>query len=595
MAPQRRGRARGIGLYGRSTRASGVPSPLGQSQVSSSSSMSQDVSSSPSTPIEENDCSGTSGDSRKRKWSSPIWHHYDTIDGDNYDDGIFRAFYNYCKEGPILAISDLHLYLYDNVKFMSRNTAKNYRMKIHEREKKKLTEEIGKLSRKNCLTCDMWTSCVGQGYLSLTAHYVDDEWKLHAKILNFYHLEPPHDALNMHGKLIEFIKEWEITKKVFTVTLDNARCNDNMQNLLAASLKVHSPLHRDGKFFHVHCGAHILNLIVQEGLKLVDGGVAKIKKLVIYIGCSERRKLKFKENVISCGLDCSKGLYVDCPTRWNSTFKMLCRALYFREAYSSMSLSSRYDVRFPSLPTEAEWVRINKICALLNPFDEITTLMSGRNYPTSNLYLKSVWKIECLLLEYASCEDEFVRVMAQTMKFQFVGYCFTELDFESAEIKSNLYVHMDPCVNENSQVTRVQDELPGFAAFANNVQRVSSTQLDLYLEETRVDHTLEIDILLWWKENEKRYPIVATMARDILAIPVTTVASESAFSMGSRLISNWRSSLKPDTANALLTTRTWLYGFQVKEGPVPEGYRIGYLIPLLDFNDSKAKFQEIIS
>ncbi|KAK9755535.1 hypothetical protein RND81_01G032400 [Saponaria officinalis] len=433
MAPQRRGRARGIGLYGRSTRARGVPSPLGQSQVSSSSSMSQDVSSSPSTPIEENDYSGTSSDSRKRKWSSPVWDHYDTIDG----DGISRAFCKYCKEGPILAISgmgtsnfkrhtdtchnrptgdtgqmvpgkkgmlvkeinqliykekvaltiirhgypftyaehegnrDLHLYLNDNVKFMSRNTAKNYCMKIHEREKKKLTEEISKLSGKICLTCDMWTSCVGQGYLSLTAHYVDDEWKLHAKIFNFYHLEPPHDAVNMHEKLIEFIKEWGITKKVFTVTLDNARCNDNMQNLLAASLKVHSPLHRDGKFFHVRCGAHILNLIVQEGLKLVDG-VAKIKKLVTYIGSSERRKLKFKENVISCGLDCSKGLYVDCPTRWNSTFKMLCRALYFREAYSNISLSSRYDVTFPSLPTEAEWVRINKICTLLKQSGLIT-------------------------------------------------------------------------------------------------------------------------------------------------------------------------------------------------------------------------------
>ncbi|KAK9665712.1 hypothetical protein RND81_14G130300 [Saponaria officinalis] len=420
----------------------------------------------------------------------------------------------------------------------------------------------------------MWTSCVDQGYLSLTAHYIDDDWNLHAKILNFYHLEPSHDAFNMHGKLLEFIKEWEITKKVFTITLDNARCNDNIQDLLAASIKVHSPLHRNGKFIHVRCGAHVLNLIVLAALKLVDGGVGKIKKLVTYIGCSERRIMKFEESVIASGLDSSKGLYMECPTRWNSTFKMLCRALYFRDAFKSTSLSSRYDITFPPLPSDEEWFRINKICAFSKPFDEITTLMSGRKYPNSNLYLKCVWKIECLLLQYGSCDDEFLRVMAQKMKF--VRYCFTELDVIAAVINSNLvkeelyklfeeYVKLDPSVNVNSQPTPAQDELPGFAAFANYEHRVSNTQLDLYLDEARVDHMLELDILKWWKENEKRYPVVATMAKDILAILVTTVASESAFSMGSRLITKWRTSLKPETADALLTTRTWLYGFEVKE------------------------------
>lgn len=73
-------------------------------------------------------------------------------------------------------------------------------------------------------------------------------------------------------------------------------------------------------------------------------------------------------------------------------------------------------------------------------------------------------------------------------------------------------------------------------------------------------------MLIWWKKNESRFPSVAKMARDILAIPITTVASESAFSMGSRVITKWRSSLNPETAGALLTTRTWMFGFHVEEG-----------------------------
>jgi hypothetical protein len=35
------------------------------------------------------------------------------------------------------------------------------------------------------------------------------------------------------------------------------------------------------------------------------------------------------------------------------------------------------------------------------------------------------------------------------------------------------------------------------------------------------------DTLAWWKDNALRYPSVSSMARDILAIPTTSVASES--------------------------------------------------------------------
>ncbi|PKA65717.1 Putative AC transposase [Apostasia shenzhenica] len=48
------------------------------------------------------------------------------------------------------------------------------------------------------------------------------------------------------------------------------------------------------------------------------------------------------------------------------------------------------------------------------------------------------------------------------------------------------------------------------------------------------------------------------MAKDIFTIPVTSVASESAFSAGGRVLEDYRSSLSPKTLNALVCFGSWI-------------------------------------
>ena len=48
------------------------------------------------------------------------------------------------------------------------------------------------------------------------------------------------------------------------------------------------------------------------------------------------------------------------------------------------------------------------------------------------------------------------------------------------------------------------------------------------------------------------------MARDVLAIPATSVASEQMFSCAGRIIDDEHTSLDPSTITALMCQRNWL-------------------------------------
>ena len=89
---------------------------------------------------------------------------------------------------------------------------------------------------------------------------------------------------------------------------------------------------------------------------------------------------------------------------------------------------------------------------------------------------------------------------------------------------------------------------------------MQKSELEVYLDEPRVQGGVELDVLEFWKGNQFRYPELSFMARDIVSIPISTVASESAFSVGGRVLDQYRSSLKPVVVEALVCTRDRLFG-----------------------------------
>ena len=103
----------------------------------------------------------------------------------------------------------------------------------------------------------------------------------------------------------------------------------------------------------------------------------------------------------------------------------------------------------------------------------------------------------------------------------------------------------------------------------------TKSSLDIYLDEPVLNMNAheKMDVLQYWKSQSHRFPDLAIMACDVLSIPITTVASESAFSIGAHVLNKYRNSLLHRNVQALICTRSWIHGFDF------DGNIYYYLIP----------------
>ena len=129
------------------------------------------------------------------------------------------------------------------------------------------------------------------------------------------------------------------------------------------------------------------------------------------------------------------------------------------------------------------------------------------------------------------------------------------VDVESLSEKST--TTMDVYVSETNPYALIESQYDLYLEVEQSME--CNNELEKYLAEScegRKDVTF--DVLLWWKTNSSRYQVLSKMARDVLAVFVSTVASESAFSIGGCILDLFRSSLSPDMVQVLICSQNWL-------------------------------------
>ncbi|KAK4382274.1 Zinc finger BED domain-containing protein RICESLEEPER 2 [Sesamum angolense] len=312
---------------------------------------------------------------------------------------------------------------------------------------------------------------------------------------------------------------------------------------------------------------------------------------------------------------------------------MLAVAIKFKDVFPRFV--DYYDI----CPSAEDWTKEEKVCSVLELFWTATHIVSESDYPTSNLFLNEVSRVKVLLYKKTLESDIFIRYMVARMKVKFDKYwgetnllmsiaavldprcrlrvlefCFPRL-YSSENVERQIaiarktlyelyykYVAIsnieDESIREgqrnklsNPDLRNVETQC-GWSEYVEYLKSVESIQpqkseLDLYLEkncyifEKDKKDGKDFDVLEWWKVHALKYKFLSIMARDLLAIPITTVASEATFSAGSRVIDKYRASLTSDTVQVLMCGGDWLTKrFGVKEKSLSDKKAIYVNLPL---------------
>ncbi|XP_071695172.1 zinc finger BED domain-containing protein RICESLEEPER 2-like [Rutidosis leptorrhynchoides] len=328
----------------------------------------------------------------------------------------------------------------------------------------------------------------------------------------------------------------------------------------------------------------------------------KESEIVSFWTASAKRIEKFEEASRHLDIQSSKKLCLDCRTRWNSTYLMLNVAIIYKCVFRRLKTR---DALYNSLPSEKDWELANIICKKLKVFYDVTLLFSSDKYPTANLFVKSIYEIKYALNQWSEDEEKIIRDMAMKMiskydkywnvihgfmgvaaildpryKLNIMEYSFPRLYSNMEDVKAKIDAHkvfmyelfehyqedaynnagnhVNPMSNnKNTGSGGLFDDYSSYVA-EDTTSGSIKLELDHYLEEKVCPPGMDLDILAWWKTNGVKYPNLQKIARDILAIPITTVASESSFSTSGRLVSPHRSRLHPDALEALMCAQSWL-------------------------------------
>ena len=427
-----------------------------------------------------------------------------------------------------------------------------------------------KQAQEVCLTLDLWSSRQMHSYLGMTAHYILD-WALKSVMVTYKRFKGRHTSDNIHQMYDETVACFDITKKISTITTDDASNMVKAFSLPFFSSSVKSPdedtaskdeseddddlttgaLEEDEIEHlseHLPCFTHTLQLVISDGFKQagpINKVLAKARKIVSDVRTSTH------------GSDILGGknrLQANNVTRWNSQMKMIRSILSIPE--------DKLDQLQTEKLTKYDRSILEDLCKMLVPFEEATDLAQQSNGVSASYVILCVLGLKAHLMAMSlnynckflstlkSSVEKRLSVYLEREEFQLAAmldprfklqWCTTS-DQEASK-KTLLLQHFHLKKDQSTSTATESDCVPPpktksrILSFMGSAMSATPRKADneslTYLGEPCI--TEDQYPLAWWKTQQTTYPTLAKMASYYLAIPASSAAVERIFTIAGKI------------------------------------------------------------
>ncbi|EPS64824.1 hypothetical protein M569_09955 [Genlisea aurea] len=490
-------------------------------------------------------------------------------------------------------------------------------MVIYHRERQKLLNAMKSMLGHLSLTLDLWTSNQGVSYVLVTGHFVNEEWKLLRRTLNFIAIESPESDTALSRAVAKSLSDWKSEEKLLSVSLDSCSSNENAVENIRSILSIKNSAILCGQLLLKDCYACMLRDLALESLDYIRGTVEKVRYGVKYVKSSKVNEERFASLKRKLQLpSCIRNIEFDDHAKWDTTYFMLSAACELREAFSC--LDTYEDADYRSNISVEEWNEAQTVCGYLKTFHSaaaILTASPGNHHPTANAFFLEVLNIYYVLMNAAAKTDRFVSNLNAVLQERFLKYwndCnqvlavavtmdprfkmkLVEFNFQRIfgddsslwikAVSEGLHELSVEYVVQSLPLTFIQkegsdpphpkteddgedeeeeeEEFGGIDVYVSDIpveHNFKTEELDHYLEDGVLPRIQDFDVLGWWKGKASRYPTLSKLAVDVLSIPVSTVFGESVFDTGRRRrqLDAYRSGLGASTVQALVCAKDWL-------------------------------------
>lgn len=472
-------------------------------------------------------------------------------------------------------------------------------------EKQNIMKYFDGLPGRFCLTLDTWTSSQSVGYVFITGHFVDSDWKLQSRVLNLVMEPNPDSDSAISHALAVCLSDWALENRVFSITCNQELSEGALANIRSL-LSVKNPLILNGQLVVGNCIARTLSSVANGLLSSLQGTVKKIRDSVKYVKTSESHEEKFLDIKQHLQVPSERSLFIDDQTKWNTTYQMLVAASELKEVFSCLDTS---DPDYKGAPSMQDWKVVETLCTYLKPLYDAANILTTTTHPTAVTFFHEVWKLQLDMARAVMNEEPFISnltkpmqekidtywrhcnlilaiavVMDPRFKMKLVEFSFTKIYGDDAHVYVKI---VDDGVHElfHEYATLPLPLTPAYAEEGNGktegtpsgtllsdhgltdfdvyIMETSNQQmkseLDQYLEESLLPRVPDFDVLGWWKLNKLKYPTLSKMARDILCVPVSSVPSDSVFDNKSKEVDPYKCSLRPETLEALVCAKDWMH------------------------------------